>query len=74
MTKHDEIYNADSTLNKCHPDELIFVLRASDILAPIVIKYWAKLASDAGVIGNKCQSAWNLANAMRKWPNRKLPD
>ena len=74
MTKHDEIYNADSTLNKIPGDEPIFVLRASDILAPIVVKYWAKLASDAGVPGNKCQSAWDLANAMREWPNRKLPD
>ena len=74
MTKHDEIYNADSTLNKCHPDEPIFILRTSDILAPIVVKYWATLAGDSGVPVKKVREAWDLASAMIHWPTRKLPD
>ncbi len=74
MTKRDEISNPDSTWNKCHPGEPIFILRASDILAPIVVKYWAQIASDAGVSSNKCRAAWDLASAMIHWSTRKLPD
>ena len=74
MTKHDEIYNADSTLNKCHPDEPIFILRASDILAPIVVKYWATIAQDTGVNSEKVKEAWLVSEAMKKWSNRKIPD
>ena len=74
MTKHDEIYNADSCLNKIPGDEPIFVLRASDILAPIVVQYWVTLAADTGVPVKKVQEACSVASAMIHWPNRKLPD
>lgn len=74
MIKRHEMDDSTSCLSKARDDEPIFILRAQDILAPIVVKYWATLASDAGVSGNKCRGAWDLANAMKQWPDRKLPD
>lgn len=74
MIKRDEIADPKSCLNKAADDEPIFVLRANDMLAPAVVRAWATLAVGAGAPFEKFKSAQDLAEAMEKWPNRKLPD
>jgi len=74
MIKHIERSDPDSCWNKAEDDEPLFILRAQDALAPIVVKYWAQIAQDAGAPREKIMSAWQLAQAMAEWPNRKLPD
>ena len=58
-------------------DEPCFVLRASDILAPIAIWAYADLVEAAvpGAAGNNM--AYHIreqAKVMAAWPGRKLPD
>ena len=74
MIKNRELLEGDSTLNKAQLNEPIFILRASDILAPIVVKYWATIAQDAGVDRRKIREAYELALTMTGWPNRKIPN
>lgn len=40
MTKIDEVSSFESCLNKAKDNEMLFVLRAHDITAPIVIRHW----------------------------------
>ena len=74
MIKRDELEKTNSCLNKAKDDEPIFVLRAHDALAPVVVKYWAQIAQDSGTPSEKIRDAWELANMMKQWPDRKLPD
>lgn len=60
--------------DKAADDEPIFVLRAKDALAPIAVEHWAELAAKLGVPVPKVLEAFRCAEAMRAWPNRKLPD
>jgi hypothetical protein len=55
-------------------DEPLFVLRAQDILAPRVIRDWARMAEIKGCPLQKVQEANKIADAMEAWPNRKYPD
>ena len=63
-------------------DEPLFVLRATDKLAPALVRLWAQqfaVHSMASINGssffqNKYQEAMALADAMEAWPNRKFPD
>ena len=64
----------DSCLDKVKPGEPIFVLRGQDINSPQLIREWAKLAKEAGCSNEKVQEAFNCADEMEKWPNRKYPD
>jgi len=66
--------SSDSCLSKVGKNEPIFVLRAQDKLAPIVVEQWATLAFGTGVPLKKVLGARKLADEMRQWPNRKLPD
>ena len=45
MLKREELDNEESCLNKAKFDEPIFVLRAQDRLAPLIIRLWAELVS-----------------------------
>jgi len=40
MIKREELSNPNSCLNRAKDDEVVFVLRAHDITAPSVIRYW----------------------------------
>lgn len=40
MRRNQEIANMASCLNRCAPDELVFVLTGHDVTAPEVIRYW----------------------------------
>jgi hypothetical protein len=71
-TKH-----TDLCLQKAGESEPIFVLRAQDQLAPLVVRAWAKLAHQAGVPRAKIQEAHALADAMDAWQaehGAKRPD
>lgn len=62
--------------------EPIFVLRAQDLLAPALVREWARqfaVHEQARINGNsgyqkKYRSAMQIAEAMEKWPHRKMPD
>lgn len=71
-TKH-----TDTCLQKAGEAEPIFVLRAQDQLAPIVVRKWVELARKAGTPGAKLDEALSLANAMEEWQAQhgaKRPD
>lgn len=42
MIKSDELSNMNSCLNKAYQDEPIFVLRAKDPIAPMIIHLWCE--------------------------------
>lgn len=66
---------AQATLDKVGPDEPIFVLRAQDKLAPLVIEVWAAMAAaHLGADHEKVIAAHDIADAMHDHPNRKFPD
>ena len=84
-TKHN-----DPCLQGAADDEPIFVLRATDYLAPIAILFWILLAMiftlvewihwDKGdhfqpaTSDNTLRAAFEQALRMRNWNKRKLPD
>lgn len=68
-TKH-----TSTTLAKAADDEPIFVLRANDALAETTVRHWAAVAVVRGVDGQKIKEALDVADAMRDWPRKKLPD
>lgn len=56
------------------PEEPLFVLRASDILAAATVDGWADLLDRLDGMGNpKVAEARRLAVAMKRWPRRKVP-
>jgi hypothetical protein len=57
--------------------EPVFVLRAQDQLAPVVIKIWALLAESLGASQEKVSEARLVAEDMEIWQLnnvRKIPD
>lgn len=65
--------NDDKCLAKVADDEPIFVLRAQDKLAPILVRLWCELADLHGADLPKIQGAMELADKMEAWPTRKFP-
>jgi hypothetical protein len=61
-----------SSLARAADDEPVFVLRAQDILAPILVNLWATLA-DLGPQGPcpKTLEARSLAALMHDWQRRR---
>ncbi len=58
-------------------EEPVFVLRAQDQLAPVVVKIWALLAESLGTPSEKVRQARFVAEAMEVWQVnnvRKTPD
>ena len=68
-TKHNSV-----SLAKAQDDEPIFVLRAHDSLAAAAVRQWADQAEKAGATPAKVAEAREIADAMERWPSRKLPD
>lgn len=69
--------NDDSCLQKVAADEPIFVLRAQDILAPVLVRLWAQLAALHGASDLKCHEAAQWAQSMEYWATyhpTKFPD
>lgn len=65
---------SNTRLANAADDEPIFVLRATDPLASETIRHWAAHALYRGVSPAKVQAALDLADEMRDWPTKKLPD
>ena len=62
---------------KADLDEEIFVLRAQDSLAPVVVQLWSLQASMHGVSQDKIEKARACAKRMRSWQELygcKVPD
>lgn len=51
----------------------VFVLIATDPLAPGTARYWAESAIQAGVDNKKVLGAFVCATALQEWPEKKLP-
>ena len=64
----------DQTMERINEDEPIFILRGQDCLAPMVVEEWCELAAKLKVDPKKILDAYQCADAMRKWSNRRLPD
>lgn len=74
-TKATEEETTNSTWNKIDRNEPVFILRAQDVLAPMVVRYWAELAAKMQVPTPKVLEAFAQADRMRQWNGtRKLPD
>jgi hypothetical protein len=67
-------------LGKAAPDEPVFVLRAQDKFAPVLVRLWASLVlneTSAGGNTDKAQQAEMIAHEMSIWQmenKKKLPD
>jgi hypothetical protein len=64
-------------LGKAAADEPVFILRAHDRLAPLVVEIWADLAKAHEAPPEKTAGAMALATEMRAWEERngsKWPD
>jgi len=71
----DELKNPQSCLNKAADDEMIFVLRGKDITSPRTILDWIKTnITYSNLPDEKLREAFECALAMRKIPDKKLPD
>lgn len=71
-TKH-----TDRCLINAKDDEPIFVLRAQDELAPLVVARWIELAKERGTPVDKLTEAGQLADLMLAWQREhgaKVPD
>ena len=55
-------------------DEPVFILRAQDELASGVVREWCARAEAAGVRSSMLFGARQIAEAMDRWPVKKLPD
>lgn len=67
-----DVVKADGTTI---PDkEPVFVLRAQDILAPIVLQYYAEIYQAATGDFHHASEIRSFAQVMTTWTPRKLPD
>jgi len=69
-----EVERVSGCFAKAAETEPLFVLRAQDKLAPIVVRLWAELAAFHGAGLEKVHEAKRLAFEMEQWSTRKLPD
>ncbi len=69
-TKHTGV----SCYDKADEHEPLFVLRAQDPLAAEIVREWARRAAACGVSERKYTEAWQVAEAMDRWPVKKRPD
>lgn len=77
MRKCCMLSDKTSCLNTAQMDEPLFVLKASDVLAPRIVDAWAQAARGVGVSEEKIQAALDTAEAMRTWHQthgHKIPD
>jgi len=66
MIKRLELSTPTSCLNKASDDEPVFVLRAKDPIAAMVVRYWADYAKGDHEAA-KIREAFRLADAMDDW-------
>jgi hypothetical protein len=76
-TKREELEMAaqgKGCLGKAAEDEPVFILRAQDKLAAMLVRVWATSAHRCGCPDEKVAEARALAAHMDAWPTRKFPD
>lgn len=73
-TKKQELESETGCLAKAADDEPLFILRAQDRTAPILVRQWAKMLRERDPKNPKIKEAEALADSMVRWPTRKLPD
>lgn len=56
-----------------HPEEPLFVLRARDVSASILVRFWIMAGRLLGIPGSKLDEAGRCANAMDEWNLRRVP-
>lgn len=70
----DTKYGTVTTSGKIIPtDEPVFLLRAQDILAPAVVRYYAALRASIGD-HEAAKEIMRIADSMERWSRRKYPD
>lgn len=77
MRAMDEIADPNSCISKAADDEPVFVLRAQDLFAPGLVRFWAMMAKACGAPQEKWEGAALLANDMDRWAVKngaKYPD
>ena len=68
MKKMEEITDPSSCINKAENDEPVFVLRANDPLAAVMVDHWANQAEGTRMHEDwKIKEAHQLAQEMRRW-------
>jgi hypothetical protein len=70
----DAAVRGEGPLGKCAPDEPVFIVRAQDALAAETVERWAIRARAMDVGNHKVQDALALAEEMRDWHTKKIPD
>lgn len=55
-------------------DEPVFLLRAQDVNAHMVVRYWVFLHLRTGGDPEMAERAYQHADDMASWPTRKIPD
>lgn len=74
-TEIENAVNGRGRLGKAAPDEPVFILRGQDLHASYAVRQWAEAAAVLlGTAHPKVQEAIRCAEAMERWPVRKLPD
>ncbi len=71
MLKKQELSVPNSCLNKAAPSEPIFVIRAKDPLAPMLIRHWATMAEGVHE-GEKVMEARSLADEIERWQSQPV--
>jgi hypothetical protein len=67
MTKRENLADPNSCLNKAEDDEPLFILRASDPLAPALVRLWASRHDrgvQEGTLLNTLEDAGKSGSAM----------
>lgn len=71
MIKREELAKSSSCLNRAEADEPVFVLRANDPIAPMVVRIWASLSGQMYAHNpDKIRGAFYEAKEMEAWYER----
>ena len=73
-TKAVERDDSESCWNKAKDDDILFILKGTDITAAGLVMQWANRAAKNGAPAKKVDEARRIAEAMEAWPTRKMPD
>jgi hypothetical protein len=72
-TKQENLDSAVSCWNKAEADEPVFILRAKDPIAPMVVRIWASLAAQMQAHErDKTFGAFMTATEMEEWARRQF--
>lgn len=72
MNKSETLKDPNSCLNKAHPTEPVFVLRAKDEAAAQAVRHWATMAHGVHEPA-KIKEALAVADVMDKWRKHHHP-